>query len=184
MTPADRRNAPLGHPDDAQLQLAAEGMLEGEELAGIERHVDGCEACSAAVAGYRSLFEQLNAVPVVEAPAAVAESVIAAYRRTREPVHALWSDRKLLIAFALANAVLLLTMATAIGIQGPVDLLAEWAVASKDLLLSAMELTVIAEALWTGIAHGGILAVAALALLLVTTVAALRQTVGVPEETS
>ena len=186
MTREDRRRAtsPPDHPDDAQLQRVAEGLVEGDELARIERHLQGCPTCSAAVDGYGALFAQLNAVPVVEAPAVVAESVIAAYRRTREPIHALWSDRKLLVAFALTNVVLLLTMATTIGIHGPVALLGEWAVGLKDLLLSALELTVIVEALWTGIAHGGILAVAALALLLVTTVAALRQTLGLSEETS
>jgi len=186
MTREDRRRAmpPSDHPDDAQLQLVAEGLVEGEELARIERHLEDCPTCRAAVAGYGSLFEQLNAVPVVEAPAAVADSVLAAYHRTREPIHALWSDRKLLVAFGLANVVLFLTVTTSIVVHGPVDLIGEWAVGLKDLLLSALELSVIVEALWTGIAHGGILAVAALALLLVTTVAALRQTLGLSEETS
>lgn len=180
-----RRGTPSAdHPDDAQLQLVAEGLVEGDELAHIERHLQGCPTCSAAVDGYGALFAQLNAVPMVEAPAAVAESVIAAYHRTREPIHALWSDRKLLVAFALTNVALLLATAATIGIHGPIDLLGEWAVGLKELLLSALELTVVVEALWTGIAHGGILAIAALALALVTTVAALRQTLGLSEETS
>ena len=185
----DERRHPAGqahgdHPDDALLQLAAEGLLDEDEQHRMERHIATCPACAATVQGYTELFGQLNAVPLVEAPVAVAETVMAAYRRRSDPIAAFWSDRKLLIAFALFIGVLLTIGITAIGIQGPLTLMKQWAIGLKDLLLSALQLVPVAEAIWTGMAHGGLLAVAALALLLITTVAALRQTLRLSEETT
>lgn len=172
------------HLDDTQLQLAAEGLLEEADRGWVEDHLATCDHCSEAVEGYTALLSQLNAVPVADAPAVMVESVLTAYRRTSEPIHALWSDRKLLIAAALSNAVLLGVVLLAVGIEGPLNLLGDWAIGIKDMLLSALTLVPVVKAIWTGMAHGGIVVFVVLALALVTVVAALRQTLGMPEETS
>lgn len=174
----------MRHLDDTLLQLAAEGVLEEADQGWVEDHLARCGHCCAAVEGYRELMLQLNAVPVAEAPAVMVESVLTAYRRTSEPIHALWSDRKLLIAAALSNAVLLGVVLVTVGIEGPLNLLGDWAIGIKDMLLSALTLVPVVKAIWTGMAHGGIVVFVVLALALVTVVAALRQTLGMSEETS
>lgn len=172
------------HLDDTQLQLAAEGLLEESDRGWVEEHLAACDHCRGVVEGYQELLSQLNAVPVAEAPTVMVESVLTAYRRTSEPIHAFWSDRKLLIAAALSNAVLLGVVLVTVGIHGPLNLLGEWAIGIKDMLLSALTLVPVAKAIWTGMAHGGIVVFVVLALALVTVVAALRQTLGLSEETS
>ncbi len=170
------------HLDDTLLQLAAEGLLDDAQRPEVEAHLAGCGRCAATVEGYRDLLTQLNAVPVIEAPTALADAVLEAYQRTSQPMAALWSDRKLFIAFALSNVLLAVLATTAIGLQGPLNLITELSVGLKDMVLSAVRLLPVAEAIWTGMAHGGLVVVVALALMLVTTVAALRRTVNLPEE--
>jgi anti-sigma factor RsiW len=172
------------HLDDTQYQLAAEGSLDEAERGWVEDHLATCDHCRRAVEGYQDLLSQLNAVPVAEAPSVMAESVMMAYRRTSEPIHALWSDRKLLIAAALSNAVLLGVVLVTVGVQGPLNLFGDWAIGIKDMLLSALTLVPVVKAIWTGMAHGGIAVFVVLAVALVTVVAALRQTLGMSEETS
>lgn len=172
------------HLDDKQLQMAAEGHPDKPLLARVQEHLEGCERCRQAVVSYQALFSQLNAVPLVEAPAALADAVIAAYERSAEPIANLWSDRKLLLAFALANVVLGLTILWTIGVQGPVTLLTGWAVGLKELVITTIYMIPAIEAVWTAMAHGGIVFVLALAALLVAVVAALRQTMKFTEETS
>jgi len=172
------------HLDDKQLQMAAEGLLDKPLLEQAREHLQGCERCRQAVANYQALFSQLNAVPLVEAPSALADAVIAAYERSTEPIANLWSDRKLLLAFALANVVLVLTILWTIGVQGPVNLLTSWAVGLKELVIAAIYMLPAVEAVWTAMSHGGIIFVLALAALLVAIVAALRQTMKFTEETS
>jgi len=172
------------HLDDIQLQLAAEGLTDEADRAWVDEHLASCGHCCDAVEGYRELMTQLNAVPVMEAPTAMVDSVLTAYKRTSEPIHALWSDRKLLIAVAASNAVLLGLVLATVGIQGPLNLLGDWAIGIKDLLLSALALVPVVKAIWTGMAHGGIVLFVGIALALVTVVAALRQTLGLSEEAS
>jgi anti-sigma factor RsiW len=170
------------HPDDTRLQLAAEGLLDDDDAGQIEEHLEGCGRCREVVESYLDLLTQLNAVPVAEAPAALADAVLEAYHRTSQPMAALWSDRKLFIAFALCNVLLTVIATTAIGLQGPLNLITELALGIKDLVVSAVRLLPVAEAIWTGMAHGGLVVVVGIALMLVTTVAALRRTVNIPEE--
>ena len=172
------------HLDDIQLQLAAEGLTEEPERGWVEEHLVRCGHCSGAVETYRELMAQLTAVPVMEAPTAMVESVLTAYKRTSEPIYALWSDRKLLFAVAASNAVLLGVVLLTVGVQGPLNLLGDWAIGIKDMFLSALTLVPVVKAIWTGMAHGGILVFVLIALALVTVVAALRQTLGLSEETS
>ncbi len=172
-----------GHPDDATLQLAADGQLEPAAQLRVDTHAAACPRCAAELAAYGELMTQLNAVPVAEAPASVAEAVLAAYQRGAAPVASLWSDRKLLIAVALTNALLVVAILATIGVRGPVDLLSEWAITGKDLLMTLLAVLPAAEAIWTAMAHGGILLVAALALALMGTVAALRHTLRLAEDT-
>ena len=174
--------SPGWHPGDDVLQLAAEGLLDGARQRAMDEHIASCPRCTAEVASYRSLMGQLNAVPVAVAPAALAEAVLAAYERTTEPVAALWSDRKLLIAAALTNVLLVGAVIATVGVSGPVDLLSDWAITFKNLLLTVLDLLPAVEAIWTAMAHGGILVVAALALALMGTVAALRRTLDIAEE--
>ena len=172
------------HLDDRTLQQLAEGLLgDDAALAEAERHVAECPACAAAADGYRALISDLNQIPGVEAPVAMADAVLSAYERVTEPVPALWSDRKLLVAFAMFNALLLLIIGGVIGLSGPVELLSAWALGFKDLAISAVQLFPAAEAIWTAMSHGGMVLVLALALMLVGTVAALRHTVMIVEET-
>ncbi len=170
------------HPDDATLQLAAERALEPGRQARIDAHLASCPRCTAEVEAYGALMLQLNAVPVAEAPAALAGAVLDAYERTAAPVTALWSDRKLLIAAALTNLLLVVAVVGTVGAHGPVDLLSDWAISFKNLLLTALALAPAAEAVWTAMAHGGILVIAALALALMGTVAALRHTLRLAED--
>jgi len=174
---------PDGHPDDRTLQLAAEGLLEADALARVDDHAAGCARCAEALASYGNLLTQLNAVPVAEAPAALAEAVLAAYERGTAPVSALWSDRKLLVAAALTNVLLVALVVTRIGVHGPVDWVGDTAIALKNTLLTVLGLLPAIEAVWTVMAHGGIALVAALAIALLGTVAALRHTLRLAEDT-
>ncbi len=170
------------HPDDGLLQLAAEGLLADDERPAVEAHLADCHRCRRAVEGYRELMGQLNAVPVVQAPAALAEAVLLAYERSTGPVASLWSDGRLLVAFAAANALLLASLAGAVGLQGPLNLLTGWALGLKEMLLVAIRLAPAVEAIWIAMAHGGIAVVVAIALLLLANVAVLRRTLRLSEE--
>ena len=174
---------PDGHPDDRTLQLAAEGLLQPDALADVEAHASGCARCAAELASYGELLSRLNAVPVAEAPAALAEAVLAAYERSSAPVAALWSDRKLLVATALTNVLLVAMVVTRIGVHGPVDWVGDTAITLKNTLLTLLDLIPAMEAGWTVMAHGGIALVAALAIALLGTVAALRHTLRLAEDT-
>ena len=179
---ADPHGGAEDHPDDTTLQLAAEGVLGVERAASVDSHLATCQRCAAEVESYGALMLQLNAVPVADAPAALAEAVLGAYQRGTAPVTALWSDRKLLIAAVLTNLLLVGAVVGTIGVRGPVDLLSDWAITFKNLLLTTLALAPAAEAIWTAMAHGGILVVAALALALMGTVAALRHTLRLAED--
>lgn len=172
------------HLEDATLQQLAEAPLQDAGAqAAAERHLAECPRCAAALEGYRALFSDLNQVPVVEAPAAMAEAVLSAYERAAQPIPALWSDRKLLIAFALFNLMLLAVIGGVIGLSGPLDLISSWALGLGDVAVSVTQLLPAVKAIWTAMAHGGMVLVLALALMLVATVAALRRTVMTVEET-
>jgi hypothetical protein len=172
------------HLDDRLLQLAAEETLGDHERLEVQRHLTDCGLCRAAVESYREIIGQLNAVPVAHAPAAMVDAVMEAYHRSTQPVAALWTDRRLLVAFTAANAVLLLSVVGAIGLHGPLDLLTTWALGLKELLLTGISLVPAVEAIWTAMAHGGIAVVMAIALLLLANVAVLRQTLKLSEEMS
>lgn len=171
------------HPDDHTLQLAAEGLAEPGVMERVQAHATDCARCAGVLASYGELLSQLNAVPVAEAPAALAEAVLSAYERGKAPVASLWSDRKLLVAAALINVLLVAMMLTRIGVHGPVDWVGDSAIALKNTLLTALDLIPAIEAVWTVMAHGGIALVAALAIALLGTVAALRRTLRLAEDT-
>jgi anti-sigma factor RsiW len=63
------------------LARAAEGVLQPDDQAGIDRHLSGCASCRDALAGQRAVRQLLQARPAATAPPAFAATVMAAVAR-------------------------------------------------------------------------------------------------------
>ena len=75
------------HPSRDTLADAAEGLLEPDDAAVVDAHVDGCADCQAELAAFNQVSTVLAAVPAPTMPVAVAErlsAAIAAEQAARE----------------------------------------------------------------------------------------------------
>ena len=53
------RQQPMNHPTDLQLSAFSAGDVSFLQRFGLERHVNGCEACQEQLAGFRAMREEL-----------------------------------------------------------------------------------------------------------------------------